>query len=67
MNLTAELYVTSAENESHRLSEQLAANLIRSKVTIGNVNTTKEQFYVVYVAPEALERARKVRATMFGS
>lgn len=67
MNLSAELYVTTAENESHRLSEQLAANLIRSRITVDVIRDTNRQFYTVYVADEAIDRARRVRCLMFGS
>lgn len=57
--LTQELYVTSEEHEAHALENRLRGELIRAQVEI------RANCYVVLVAADALDRAKRVRFKYF--
>ena len=67
MTQDIEVYVTTVEQEAYDLGGQLCLANVRSHVA-PRTDKHGAPFYVVYCdAPEAIERARKVRRTMFGS
>lgn len=62
-----ELYVTSVEQEAYDLGGQLCLAQVRTHVA-PRVDKHGAPFYVVFCdAPEAIDRAIKVRRQMFGS
>ncbi len=62
----SELYVTEVEQESYNLGGQLALANCRSHVSCRTTDTGKPYWVVIVDAPEAYDRARKVRVQMFG-
>lgn len=63
----SEIYVTSIEQEAYDLGGQLALGQCRSHVSPRYTNAHEPYWVVICDAPEAYDRARKIRKQMLGS
>jgi hypothetical protein len=64
-----ELYVTESEQEAYDLAREINLPPVKARSHVEDkVDKFGKAYYVVYVdAPEAYDRAKKVRVRMFGS